>query len=190
MPHRIHQLKRSSILIAALFCLQLFPVDSRAQASRATAYRKADLQIGGYFTYVKPDYTPQNFRGFGGYLTYDFKPHWGVEASVRQANTTGANHVYERTYEIGGRYVFHKGPFNPYARASFGRGVFNFPYIDPNPPIANLAYNLFSFAGGVDYNLIPAINLRADYEYQSWLSFPPRGLKPQALSVGVAYHFH
>ena len=187
MPHRMHQSKRTFALLVALLSLQLYTGVSHAQASRATAYRKADLQIGGYYIYGKSDYAPERFDGLGGYITYDFKPHWGVEVNIRQINDTGVNKIYERTYEVGGRYVIRKGPFNPYARVSVGRGVFNFPQNR-----ANLAYNLFSVGGGLDYNLIPSVNLRADYEYQNWLSFPSsgKGLTPQLISVGVAYHFH
>ncbi len=159
--------------------------NARGQATSASADRKADLQVGGYYVFVSPDYTPPHFPGFGGYVTYDFKPHWGVEANIRQANTTASDKVSERTYEIGARYVLRRGPFNPYVRVSCGRGVFNFPY-----NVANLAYNLYSFGGGLDYNLVPSINIRGDYEYQSWMNFPPHGLKPQAISIGIAYHFH
>lgn len=182
---------RGAFITASIgLLLSLASPSSNAQATQATGIRAADLQIGGSFVYVSPDYSPEHFRGLGGYVTYDFKPHWGIEANIRQANTTGVNHIYERTYEIGGRYVYHLPPFNPYLRASIGRGVFNFPYYDPSPPSANLAYNMYSLAGGVDYNLIPSINLRGDYEYQRWGSFPPRGISPQVISVGVAYHFH
>jgi hypothetical protein len=66
----------------------------------------------------------------------------------------------------------------------YGRGVFNFPY-----DVANLAYNLFAGGVGADVRVLPYLNLRLDYEYQRWLSFPPTGLTPQILTVGVAYHF-
>jgi hypothetical protein len=32
--------------------------------------------------------------------------------------------------------------------------------------------------------------VRVDYEYQRWLSFPPNGLSPWILGIGVAYRFH
>lgn len=180
--------KQQTLLAAVL--LAVAAAGAHAQATRRTAERKADLQIGGSFLVASPDYSPNRFIGLGGYITYDFKPRWGVELNIRQANTRQGDHVYERTYQIGGRYVYRVGPLNPYARASIGRGVFNFPYTDPNPPSANLAYNMYSLAGGLDYNFIPAINLRAEYEYQRWGSFPPRGLSPQVFSMGAAYHFH
>ena len=66
----------------------------------------------------------------------------------------------------------------------YGRGVFNFPN-----NVANLAYNMFSFGGGTDVRVLRFLNVRADYEYQDWLGFPPSGLKPQLVTFGVAYHF-
>ncbi|MEZ2345402.1 outer membrane beta-barrel protein [Terriglobus sp. RCC_193] len=186
MPLRRQKSKLAAVLATVFLCSH-FPAHANGQAGTATAYRKADLQAGGYFTIVSSDYGP-HYRGWGAYAAYDFKPHWGVEFNFRQANTPNNDKLYERTYELGGRYVIlRKNRFNPYARVSYGRGVFNFPY-----DRANLAYNLMAFGGGLDYNLTRSINLRGDYDYQHWFSFPSSGssLAPQAFSVGVAYHFH
>jgi len=170
-----------------------------AQATVPTASRTGSLQVGGYFSRTSSDYSPHTFYGYGGYATFDFSQHFGIEANIRQSNTTTNEKIYERTYEIGGRYVRRYNRFAPYGRVSYGRGVFNFPYNR-----ANLAYNLIGLGGGVDYSLIPRINLRADYEWQKWLNFPGpnqnsltpsnfstgNGLNPQSLSIGVAYNFH
>jgi opacity protein-like surface antigen len=59
-----------------------------------------------------------------------------------------------------------------------------------NISAANLAYNIFAIGGGLDYYVLPRINVRAEYEYQQWLSFPPNGLTPKIFSVGAAYRFH
>ena len=42
---------------------------------------------------------------------------------------------------------------------------------------------------GVDYKALPYLYVRGDFEYQDWFSFPPSGLSPSLLTVGVAYHF-
>ena len=178
-------LKRCLTILLAAASLLTFSASANAQASVATASRRADLQVGGYFVVVpKPDYTDHTFYGGGFYVTYDFWHNFGVEGSFRQANTSSNEKTYERTYEIGGRYVRHYGRFSPYARASYGRGVFNFPY-----NTANLAYNLFSFGGGADVRVMKHINVRGDYEYQHWMNFLQSGLSPQVVSVGAAYHF-
>ena len=150
-----------------------------------TASRRFDLQAGGDFVYDHSDYAPQAFKGGGIYSTLDFTPHFGAEVDFRQANApTGG--VYERTYEFGARYHRTYGRFSPYAKVLYGRGVFNFVY--DGTVIANLAYNEYVLGGGTDFRVLPFLNVRADYEYQSWLGFQPNGLTPQVLSVGVAYH--
>lgn len=166
-----------------VLAVQLMCAASFAQATTATASRAADLQFGGGFVMAAPDYGPR-IAGYKLYGTYDFRSHYGVEAQFNQVSSHTGDQVYERTYEIGVRYVRHYGNFNPYARLMYGRGVFNFPL-----DIANLAYNMGVIGGGVDYNLRTHINVRVDYEYQQWIGFPPNGLAPQLGSVGVAYHF-
>ncbi len=165
-----------------------------AQAT-PTASRAGDLQLGAIFSLANSDYhSIQTLRGFGFYGTFDFKSHFGVDAEFHQLNDPNSKEgVYERSFEIGPRYVLHFGPFSPYAKLMVGRGVFNFPPTLSNPnggPAANLAFNTGAGGLGVDYRVRPSINVRADYELQRWRSFPPNGLSPSVFSVGVAYHFH
>lgn len=163
---------------------------ARAQAKPA-GVRAGDLQVGGSFSFGKPDYGQDKIRGFGFYSSFDFKPNFGVELDFHQANAPSPSKIYERSYEVGGRYVRHYNIFNPYARVMYGRGVFNYQF-----DTANLAYNMGVVGGGVDINVHRHINVRADYEYQHWFGF--RGnldlnssdsLTPQLFTVGVAYHF-
>jgi opacity protein-like surface antigen len=189
------QKAKFAAVLATVFLCSQFPARANGQASTATAYRKADLQAGGYFSGVWPDYG-NRLLGYGGYVAYDFLPHWGAEFDFRQAKSTNGSQLTERTYEFGGRYVItHKSRFNPYARVSYGRGVFNFPKGSSLYGF-NTAYNLMAFGAGVDYNLSRSINIRGDYDYQHWFNFPGisgtanSSLAPQAVSVGVAYHFH
>jgi opacity protein-like surface antigen len=75
----------------------------------------------------------------------------------------------------------------------YGRGVFNFPTVgnaSTGSLGANLAYNIAAGSIGADYRLTRSINLRAEYEYQRWMGFPPNGLTPTVASIGAAYHFH
>ena len=58
---------------------------------------------------------------------------------------------------------------SPYIKGLYGRGVFNFPFNE-----ANLAYNSINVGAGVDIKVHPRINVRAEYEYQNWFSFPFR----------------
>ncbi len=161
-----------------------------AQVTAPTAKRAADLQLGVGFSYGKHDYefTPLDdgtrINGLSFYGTLDVRPHLGVEVAFHQLGTHKSDHEYERSYEIGPRYVLHFNRINPYARVAYGRGVFNFPQ-----DIANLAYNMGVIAGGVDVNVLRHVNVRGEYEYQRWFSFPIHNLQPQMVTVGVAYHF-
>ena len=155
-----------------------------AQAS-PTASRRADLQIGVGFTVGKSDYSLHDYKGGAAYATLDLTNHLGGEFVFHQVDSPDNDQAYERTYEIGPRYYRTYGRFAPYVKAMYGRGVFNFPLGE-----ANLAYNIFAGGGGTDIKILPYLNVRADYEYQRWGSFPPDGLTPQIVTIGVAYHFN
>ena len=166
--------------------LCLFGVAAPALLGQATstASREADLQIGAGFVYDQSDYNTTALKGLAFYTTLDLTNHLGGEFVIHQANSSAGDSLYERSYEIGPRYFRHYGRFSPYVKAMYGRGVFNFPN-----NVANLAYNEFAFGVGTDVRVLPFINVRLDYEYQDWLSFPPTGLKPQVYTIGIAYHF-
>jgi len=168
------------VLFASCSCL------AHGQA-KYTATRAGDLQLGAGYTNASSDYVPNRIAGYSGYATFDFREHFGAEFDFHQANDPKSA-VYERTYEWGGRYVRRYGNdrYRPYVRAMFGRGVFNFP-----GNVANLAYNMIVGAAGMDIAVRSRINVRAEFEYQDWLSAPgiTNGLTPTLINVGVAYHF-
>ena len=155
-----------------------------AQTRTATASRSADLQAGVEYLGGASGYDPNRFTGYGGYVTLDFREHWGADLNIKQYNTLGEDQVYERTYQIGLRYVRHYSIFDPYLKGSVGRGVYNFPN-----NVANLAYNMYSGALGTDVHVARRYNLRIEAEYQQWPGFPPKKLAPAIGSLGVAYHF-
>lgn len=176
-------------------CLAGFAAGRLHAQATPTAETPGVLQIGAMFNIAAPDYRPQKFYGYGFYTTFDFKYHIGIEGEFHQINETNSTEgIYERTYQIGPRYVLHHDRFDPYAKILYGRGVFNYPSALDEAghvsPTANLAYNIGAIGAGLDYRVVPAMNVRLDYEYQNWFSFPPNGLTPMILSVGVAYHFH
>ena len=148
-----------------------------------TAARNIDLQAGGGFTYIRGDYG-SSLKGFALYGDLDLTNHLGGEFVFHQANAHDNSKVYERTYELGPRYHLTYGRFKPYVKGMYGRGVFNYPH-----NVANLAFNLFAVGAGTDYALFERVNLRVDYEFQHWFGFPPNGLTPQLVTIGVAYHF-
>jgi hypothetical protein len=193
IKHITASLHRGKLLRAgllSLFCFTSLTGTLRGQAE-PTATRSGDLQVGATFSMAQSDYTANYFRGYGAFTSFDFRYHLGLTGEFHQLNDTRSSQVtYERTYEIGPRYVLHYGRFRPYAKGLFGRGVFNYSKVGPARLGANIAYNVAAGGAGVDYLLTRSINLRVDYEYQYWLSFPPNGLTPQVLQIGAAYRFH
>ncbi len=185
-------------LSVTLLALGMLPNEARAQATY-TASRAGDLQVGAGVTFATSNYltpalgagfTPQivgngeSLKGFALYSSFDVKTHFGAEISLRQTTPSYGANVYERTYEVGARYVYPIRSLKPFARAMYGRGVFNYP-----ENIANIAYNLYSLGAGADFSLTRTINLRAEYEHQHWFGFPLTPLQPNLATVGVAYHF-
>ena len=168
----------------------LATVPAWTQASY-TASRAGDLQVGAGVSFGSSDFdsaalggTGESLRGIDIYSTFDFKPHFGAEVNFRETKPSYGEDVYERTYEIGGRYVYPLSRLRPYGKVMYGRGVFNYP-----EGLANLAYNLYSLGAGADLRLLDSVNLRFDYEHQHWFSFPLAPLEPNLATVGVAYHF-
>ena len=162
------------------------PTQARAQ-SGTTASRIGDLQVGGGFVFARSGYnfTPIHLVGFGAYATFDPRSHWGGEIDFRNVKGTQYSTIYERTYQIGPGVFLHRGRLAPYGKFLIGRGVYNF-----TNSIANVAYNMYTYGGGVDVQATRSINVRGDYEYQNWVGFPLGTLHPSVFTLGVAYHWH
>lgn len=175
-------------------------VRARAQASY-TASRAGDLQVGGNVALGISHYLPfdtqgdpaplsdltrqVHLRGGGAYATFDVRHHAGLELDFQRLGATDDTSA-QTSVEAAGRYILFRGfHMVPYVRAGFGHGWYTYP-----EKVATLGYNLYGLGGGVDYHLSHSINLRAAYEYQSWLGVPLKNPQPQVFSVGVAYHFH
>jgi opacity protein-like surface antigen len=147
--------------------------------------RLGDLKIGGGFSSAHSDYADR-YTGGAAYVDFDFLPHIGVEGEFHFVKDS--SDLYEKTYEVGGRYFRTYKKFVPYAKVMYGRGVFNFPPLgDGFRP--NLAYNLLAGGIGVDYKVTSHIYARADWEYQDWFGFQNSSLSPNILTVGGAYRF-
>jgi hypothetical protein len=152
-----------------------------------TATRAGDLQLGGGVALGNSNYNfvTSNLVGAAFYSTFDVRSHWGVEFNFHENKPTQSAAVYERTYEVGPRVYVLRGSFAPYAKALYGRGVYNF-----SNNVANIAYNIYIVGGGFDVRVARSFNVRADYEYQTWPGFPLATLHPSIVTLGVAFHFH
>jgi len=177
---RTCRLRAFALLLAC--CL---PAAARAQAL-PTASRIGDIQLGGGLTLGASGYNFNTISLTGGasHATFDKRDYWGFEAGFHQVHPSTDVTIYERTYEVGPRFFFTRGRLSPYAKFLVGRGVYNF-----SGNVANIAYNLYTVGGGADLALTPTLNLRADYELQSWLGFPIATLHPSLFTIGLAYHF-
>lgn len=147
-----------------------------------TATKTGGLQVGAGYVRANPDYSPKLFNGFAVYGDVDLWKHFGLEAEFHRVATSSTVNISETTYELGGRYRLPLGPISPYLKLMGGRGSFNFPNSNQSG-----GYAMFAGGGGIDFRVIRNITFRADYEYQRWGSFPPRGLQPSLATIGVAY---
>src|SRR5271168_1237693 len=142
--------------------------------SEPTASRLGDLKVGGAFSIANSDYGGR-YNGGAAYLDFDFLPHIGVAGEFHFVKDS--SDLYEKTYEVGGRYYRIHRKWVPYAKVLYGRGVFNFPPLGDGFR-ANLAYNLIAGGIGTDYRVKPWLYVRADWEYQTWLGFQNSSLSP------------
>jgi opacity protein-like surface antigen len=149
-----------------------------------TASRAGDLQIGAGYALGHPDYPSDTFQGITAYADFDFRPHFGVEAEFHQINHSSGYQSFQRTYEIGGRYLRTYGPLVPYIKIMAGRGDFEYPFAQ-----TDLAYNLFAAGAGADFKISNTLRLRAEYEFQRWAGFQNGGLSPRIITIAVAFRF-
>jgi opacity protein-like surface antigen len=170
-------------LVAFIGLLGVAPM-MRAQAF-PTGERVGDLKVGGGFSSARSDYADR-YNGGAAYINFDFLPHLGVEGEFHYVKDS--SDLYEKTYEVGGRYFRTYRKFVPYGKVMYGRGVFNFPAL-PDGFRPNLAYNLVAAGVGVDYKVKPYLYVRADWEYQMWMGFQDSSLSPSIITIGAAYRF-
>jgi Outer membrane protein beta-barrel domain len=173
-------LTRIVILIGLLSTVSMLHAQSEP-----TATRLGDLKIGGGFSTANSDYGGR-YNGGAAYVDFDFLPHIGVAGEFHFVKDP--SDLYEKTYEVGGRYFRTYRKFVPYAKVMYGRGVFNFPPLGDGFR-ANIAYNLVAAGLGTDYKVKPWLYVRADWEYQTWFGFQSSSLSPSVLTIGAAYRF-
>jgi hypothetical protein len=182
--------------------LVLVPGRLQAQAEPG-ATRSGGLQVGATFTFLKPDATgyltphsaPESTTlslGASFYGNFDFTRNFGVAAEANFPTTRTPQDFLEKSYLIGGRYVYPIRRYRPYAKLLAGIGTTSFdgpvPYIVfPGTPGT---YGVIAYGGGLDYILTRSINLRADLEAQHWGGYPGGAINPFMFSIGAAYRFH
>ena len=168
------------LLFVILGCALATPNFSIAQAV-PTASRNGALQLGVGGTIASPDYGARKIKGISVYGDFDFSKHIGIEGDLHYINLITPDGVGENSYLLGPRFLLPHNRFNPYAKALFGIG--RFQYLS-----GTYTYKIYSLGAGVDIRATHNFNVRAfDIEYQNWPGLKPHGLSPIALTFGVAY---
>lgn len=177
------------LILAALL---LAPVWSFCQVVPAARGGTPVFYVGGLFSYFDAGYQSNRLTGVGAYVDWVPYPHFGVEAEGRWLLFNAQHDFRQYTYLAGPRYGFRRGRrLQPYAKVLLGGGVIDFPY--------HLAYgNYLAIApgAGIDFRINRHWIARGDYEYQIWPSavgipgIASSALKPNGVSVGLAYRFY
>src|SRR5580698_6555651 len=121
-------LKTFGLLAAVLACSPL----GHAQAL-PTAVAHGSLQVGGGYSYGMPDYGQKNIQGGSGFVDFDFRPHFGVEADAHILALITPDDLAEDSYLVGPRYILPRGRFNFYAKALVGVGQIVIQEVQDNP---------------------------------------------------------
>lgn len=184
-------MKKTCLLSLVLSLVILLPSALHAQAT-AAATRGGIAQVGAAYTLSNEDEYPGKYlQGMTFYGTFDLNSHIGIEGNVHLVSLFKSYFDYkENSYDAGVRYVLNYRRFHPYGKGLVGFGHATAP--SPGQIVGGSTpgtYFLFALGGGLDYSLTNKVNVRADFEYQRWPSFPPHGLTPPLFSVGAAYRF-
>ena len=141
----------------------------------------AHLVAGGFVSSYSPDYGPSRLDGLGGWLDLNLHGHLGAEGEIRYLRFHQTYDVHEDNYELGLRYRWRFGRWEPYGKFMVGNGQFNFPF-----SYGHGGYLMLVPGAGVDFHY-HRFTVRGDYEYQHWTNFQNSTLSPDGISVGLGY---
>jgi hypothetical protein len=158
------------------------------------AIRNANLEAGGHFTFIRPDYGDKYMAGIGGVVDVNARKWYGLEFEGNFNFINGPAGTKEQTYMIGPRILYVRDRWIPYAKVLFGIGGLTFP----NPGNPHHDYGEITMGGGVDWRWKRNLTIRViDFEYQDWYNFGHANdpitragaLTPIQASVGIKYRF-
>jgi opacity protein-like surface antigen len=142
----------------------------------------AHVVAGGLFSAYSPDYGPNELFGIGGFVDLNLRGHLGVEGEMRFLRFNQTYDVHEDNYELGPRYRWRFGRWEPYGKFMIGNGQFNFPF-----NYGHGGYLMLVPGAGLDIHYHRFTIRAVDYEYQHWTNFQNSSLSPDGLSSGIAY---
>jgi hypothetical protein len=142
----------------------------------------AHVVAGGFFSAYSPDYGPNELYGLGGFVDLNLHGHLGVEGEMRFLRFNQVYDVHEDNYELGPRFRWRFGRWEPYGKFMIGNGQFNFPF-----SYGHGGYLMLVPGGGLDIHYHRFTIRAIDYEYQHWVNFQNSSLSPDGFSSGIAY---
>lgn len=158
-----------------------------------TATRGGVLEVGVGYSFGRTDIFTDTVTGGTVFASFDLNDHLGVQADAHLMIFSTPNDFVEDTYLLGPRYTWHLNRFSPYVKVEGGIGTTstNQPAGAKPPFVVNTpgTYFALGFGGGVDVPVYEHVFAHGEFERQDWPGFPPNGLTPTILTVGVAYRF-
>jgi opacity protein-like surface antigen len=174
-----------------------FTGSAKAQAN-FTAQRPADITVFGGYGHTTPDYDAGHDNGVTLGAEYNRSFGWRVIPGLEvRANLNSGPAVTENSYVFGPRAHMNFHRFHPYADFLVGLGRATYPeyFLNGVAQVQDTGL-VYTYGGGVDYDLVKGFALRADYQGSSWnlgknLVAKPDGsnftLSPTTVTIGVSY---
>jgi opacity protein-like surface antigen len=179
---------KNSRVLGPLVLVLAFCSIAHAQAI-PTASSRGALQVGGGWSFAKPDYGQRTIQGISGFADWDFGLHWGIEADAHYIALITPTDLAENSYMAGPRIIYPRGRFKLYAKGLVGVGDLVVQEQQDNIGQSSQTNFAYAIGGGLDINATRHIAVRAiDFEYQHWNYLT--GLTPTVFTVGAAYRFH
>jgi Outer membrane protein beta-barrel domain len=147
----------------------------------AAGHGGAHIVAGGFISSFSPDYGSSRLDGVGGWVDLNLRGHLGAEGELRFLRWNQTYAVHEDNYELGARYRWRFGRWEPYGKFMIGNGQFNFPF-----SYGHGGYLMLVPGAGVDLHY-HRFTVRGDYEYQHWTNFQHSTLSPDGFTVGIGY---
>jgi hypothetical protein len=169
----------------------------RAQ-SIPTAQKTGEISAFALYTRLTPDYGPTNNNGLIFGADYTRFTRWWVNPAIEfRAKIATGSTVDEKSFGGGLRVekrVHDK--FHPYADFMVSGGFINYNFKPPPTLINGQPYTsdstiVYSYGGGLDYDLTRTFAFRGDFQAERWyLDRNPAAavhLTPTGWSLGVVY---
>ena len=185
----------SATILGALLIIE--GATLHAQSS-PTAQKTGEISAFVLYTRLTPDYGPTNNNGMIFGADYTRFTRWWVNPSLEfRAKITSGSTVDEKSFGGGIRLEkqLHE-KFHPYADFLVSAGYINYNFKPPPTLINGQPYTsdstvVYSYGGGLDYDITKSFALRGDFQSERWyLDRNPAAaahLTPAGWSLGLVY---